>query len=70
MANQKKEDELILKKLQNIKIGLSITELVKKTNFSRSRIRTILAKLEGANKITYKKVGMAKIYHIKSISRR
>ncbi|MFH1174853.1 MAG: winged helix-turn-helix domain-containing protein [archaeon] len=42
--------------------GLSITELVKRTQLPRSAIRVTLAKLEGAEKITCRKVGMAKLY--------
>jgi predicted transcriptional regulator len=53
------EIEKILKKNP---IGLTITEIVERSNFSRSTIRTILARLEGAQKISYKKIGMAKVY--------
>ncbi len=42
--------------------GLSITDIVNKSKLSRSTVRTILAKLEGANKIRIRKVGMAKLY--------
>jgi len=47
--------------LKNSK-GLTITELVKKTGFKRSAVRIVLAKFEGADKVTIRKVGMAKIY--------
>lgn len=42
--------------------GLTITELVKDSKFSRSAVRTALAKLDGAGKVSIRKVGMAKIY--------
>ncbi len=45
--------------------GLTITELVKASELSRSAIRTILARMEGAGKVSYRKVGMAKLYFLK-----
>lgn len=42
--------------------GLTITELVGKSKLSRSAIRIELAKLEGANKVSFRKIGMAKVY--------
>ena len=44
--------------------GLTITELVKKTKLNRSSIRTALAKLDGAEKVIIRKVGMAKVYSL------
>jgi predicted transcriptional regulator len=52
----------ILKKNSN---GLTITDIVNKSKFSRSTVRNALARLEGARKISYKKIGMAKIYSLK-----
>ena len=46
--------------------GLSITELVRLSSLSRSAVRTILAKLEGAGKLGFRKVGMAKLYRLKN----
>lgn len=40
----------------------TITDIEKKTGISRSRVRTILAKLEGAGKIDVRQVGMAKLH--------
>lgn len=44
--------------------GLTITDIVKKTKLNRSAIRTALAKLDGADKVSVRKVGMAKVYLI------
>ena len=44
--------------------NLTITEIVDKTKFSRSAIRTALAKLEGAGKVYIRKIGMAKVYSL------
>lgn len=44
--------------------GLTITEIVELSRFSRSTVRTILAKLEGASKVKIKNIGMAKVYSI------
>ena len=45
--------------------GLTITEIVHKTKLGRSAVRTALANLDGANKVSIKKIGMAKVYSIK-----
>jgi response regulator of citrate/malate metabolism len=45
--------------------GLTITDIVNKTNLSRSAVRTVLANLEGVNKVSIKQIGMAKVYSIK-----
>lgn len=42
--------------------GLTITDLVNKTKLSRSAIRTALAKLDGAERVSVRKIGMAKVY--------
>jgi len=59
MEEEKKIVDLMKKDFQ------SITDLVKKTEISRSKIRTILAKLEGAGRLEIRKVGMAKLHSIK-----
>ena len=46
--------------------GVSITELVKLSSMSRSAVRTILAKLEGAGNLGFRQVGMAKLYRLKN----
>lgn len=54
--------EEILKIISNSETGMTITELVNNSEYSRSTVRTCLANLEGAEKIVYRKVGMAKLY--------
>ena len=44
--------------------GLTITELVKISDLSRSTVRVALARLEGANKVNIRVAGMAKIYNL------
>jgi DNA-binding Lrp family transcriptional regulator len=51
--------------LRNNSRGLTITEIVNKTNLSRSTVRTALANLEGGNRVSIKKIGMAKVYTLK-----
>lgn len=57
-----KEDEVadIIRGRKNF--GLSITDLVNLSGLSRSAVRIILARLEGARKVKIRNVGMAKIY--------
>ena len=44
--------------------GLTITELVSMSKLSRSTVRVILARLEGAEKVSFREIGMAKVYHL------
>lgn len=55
----------IVSVLKNNPEGLTITEIVNKTNLSRSTVRTALANLEGGNRVSIKKIGMAKVYTLK-----
>lgn len=48
--------------LRKNNVGLTITELVGLTKLSRSTVRVVLARLEGAEKISFREVGMAKVY--------
>ena len=45
--------------------GLTITELVELSKMSRSFVRTSLARLEGAEKVFFRKIGMAKVYYLR-----
>lgn len=54
----------IISALKKSDIGLTITQLVDMTEMSRSSIRTGLAKLEGARRVSIRKVGMAKVYSL------
>jgi predicted transcriptional regulator len=62
----KKGDKVMDNVEKNLKKngGMTITDIVKKSNLSRSAVRTALAKLEGADKVFIKNVGMAKIYSL------
>jgi DNA-binding transcriptional ArsR family regulator len=46
------------------RLGLSITDLVSNSKLSRSAIRIILAKMEGARMVKFRRVGMAKLYYL------
>ncbi len=61
----RKEGNRVLKILEKNTNGLTITEIVNVSKLSRHTIIAILARLEGANKVSFRKVGMAKIYLLK-----
>lgn len=42
--------------------GLTITELVSLSKLSRSTVRVVLARFEGAEKVSFRRIGMAKVY--------
>lgn len=52
----------IIKILNQNPRGLTITDLVKASGISRSSVRTILAWLEGAKRVSFRNIGMAKVY--------
>jgi predicted transcriptional regulator len=58
-------EEKIVELLEENETGLSTTERVKLSSLSRSIVRTILARLEGGEKVFVRKVGMAEVYSIK-----
>ena len=62
-----KKENKVLGILDRKSDGMTITELVVKSKFSRSTVRTILARLEGARKVGIRKIGMAKVYLKKSV---
>lgn len=55
----------IVSVLKNNSDGLTITDIVDKTNLSRSAVRTALANLEGRYSVSIKKIGMAKVYSLR-----
>ncbi|MGV8150851.1 MAG: immunoglobulin-like domain-containing protein [Candidatus Woesearchaeota archaeon] len=55
-------EKIISEILAEHTIGASITDIEKISGISRSTIRTSLARLEGANLIKLRKIGMAKVY--------
>lgn len=57
-------DSEVIRVLGSSAKDMSITELVVASNFSRSAIRTALARLEGAGKVSFRQVGMAKLYSV------
>jgi len=67
MRENKKRDDTVSKVDSALKSSnnLTITEIVKKTKLTRSSVRTALAKLDGANNVSVRKVGMAKVYSLK-----
>jgi len=59
------EEEIVYNFIENNSYnGLTITDLVTLTKKPRSAVRIALAKLEGAGKVSCRKVGMAKIYNL------
>lgn len=50
--------------LKKNKEGMTITELVKSSDLSRSTVRVALARLEGKEDISFRNIGMAKVYII------
>lgn len=60
----------LIKNLQKYPQGLTITELVRESKLSRSAIIVELAKLEGANKVSVRRAGMAKIYSLAKENKR
>ena len=73
-------DNLVLKKrddtvdkvdsILNSSNYLTITEIVDKTKLNRSSVRTALAKLDGAGKVSVRKIGMAKVYSLNKREKR
>jgi len=61
---KKMGDKIIRILRNNLPKGFTITELVALSDISRSRVRTMLAMLEGAERVSVRKVGMAKVYSL------
>ena len=60
-------EDRIIKELKGSKEGLTITELVERIKSSRFTVRNNLSRLEWADKVYFKKAGMAKIYFLKGV---
>lgn len=57
-------EEMIFDVVRNSRTrGLSITDIVKVSGVSRGVVRISLARLEGAGKISYREVGISKVYY-------
>lgn len=59
-----KNKQIILKLIEESKEGLSIQELSKLTNLSRTTVKIALAELEGSGKIKSKKRGNLRIHYV------
>jgi len=55
-------EENIKRILEKTGDGRTITELTEISQLSRSAVRTALARLEGARLVTFRPIGMAKVY--------
>ncbi len=58
------EKKMIVNILENNSEGLSISDVIKISNLSRSAVRTILAELRGTGKVKFRRIGMAKVYSL------
>ena len=57
--------DIIIKELKHSQNGFTISELASKLKTSRNTIAIVFAYLEGADKISIRKAGMAKIHYWK-----
>lgn len=57
--------EKVIKELKKHKEGFIVSELALKLKTSRQTIALVFSYLEGAGKVSIRKVGMAKIYYWK-----
>lgn len=57
-----KKEEKVLSIISDSNEGSTITEIVSLSELPRSVVRILLARLDGAERIRFRKVGMAKIY--------
>ncbi len=64
MKNKDKDVSEVVSVLKK-KGSLTITEIVDKSDLTRSAIRIALAKLDGAEKVRMRNIGMAKVYSLK-----
>lgn len=61
-----KNEEKVLDIVSSSEAGRTITEIVALSRLPRSVVRILLARLDGAGKVSFRKVGMAKIYVTKN----
>ncbi len=61
-----KEERKVLSIISGSDEGSTITEIVALSKLPRSVVRILLARLDGAGKIRFRKVGMAKIYVVRN----
>lgn len=61
MENEKRVFDIIKSSEEE---GRTITEIVKMSQLPRSVVRILLARLEGAQDVHFRKIGMAKIYSL------
>lgn len=59
------ERAVVIKELKGRGEGFTVSELALKLKVSRHTISNIFAFLEGAKRVSIRKVGMAKIYYLK-----
>ena len=62
-------NKAIIKAIKNEELGLSLTELVTTTKFSRGQIRIAVSFLLGANKIKERKFGVMKLYYLSEVKK-
>ncbi|VVB78913.1 Uncharacterised protein [uncultured archaeon] len=62
ISNTKMIKDKIISELKVNKEGSTISEMAKKLKTSRNTVAIAFAFLEGAEKVTIRKVGMAKVY--------
>ena len=55
--------EIVIRELKKSKDGFTVSELASKLKISRHTIANVFAFLEGAEKVSIRKAGMAKIYY-------
>jgi len=59
------ENKIVKALQENAETGLSIAELARKLKSSRFVIRNALLRLEGANKVQFRKIVTGKFYFLK-----
>jgi len=61
------DEKKVIQLMHDNSTGLSITEIVNITKIPRSSVRITLAKLEGARRVSIRRIGMAKVYILNRI---